>query len=397
MAITFNPNTGLVADEGSVVRQNVADTWKAAFKTSDTSPELNTEPETPAGQLVDGITALVLEKDNEVLYLGSMFNPATAVGIFQDALAKIYFIDRHIAQPTTVVCTCNGLYGTQIPKGSIVQDIDGNQYTNSEPVTIGESGSVDVLFSCTQTGPIIVNANSVNKIVSVIPGWDSVNNNSAGVTGRDMETQTEFEQRRYDSVAKNSHGLAESVEGSLKNLSDVIACRVEQNRTNETVTTLGVQIPAHSIYLSVYGGTSQEIGSVIYNKLDAGCGTAGNTSVTVIDPINQSKHLYYYTQATIQDTYIKVTVNPNAIYNSDTVKQAILDNFNGVTNSFSRIKMGETLYASRFYEDIISAGLNDLVMVQISTDNINFYNNVDFNLNQMPTLSLDNISIVEAD
>lgn len=394
MAITFNPDVGVVVDDGQTVRENVASDWKQAFQ-SENTPELNTEPETPAGQLIDGITALILQKDNDILFLSNMFNPATAVGIFQDALAKIYFIDRHIAQPTTVTCTCNGLSGTQIPTGSIVQDVDGNQYTNSEPVTIGESGSVDVLFSCTQTGPITVNANSVNKIVSVIPGWDSVNNDSAGVTGRDMETQAEFEQRRYDSVAKNSHGLAESVEGSLNNLSDVIACRVEQNRTNKTVTTLGVQIPAHSIYLSVYGGTSQEIGSVIYNKLDAGCGTAGNNSVTVIDPINGSQHLYYYTQATTQDTYIQVTVNPNAIYNSDNVKQAILDNFNGVTNNFARIKMGETLYASRFYEDIISTGLNDLVMVQVSTDGDNFYSSVNFDLNQMPTLSLDNISIVE--
>lgn len=397
MAVTFNPDTGMVVDNGETVRNNIATVWKNAFKVDENTPELNTEPETPAGQLIDGMTALVIQKDNDILLLSNMFNPETAVGVFQDALAKIYFIERHIAQPTTVTCTCRGLQGTQIPAGSIVEDNDGNQLISSNVATIGANGTVDILFRCVETGAIIINANTVNKIISVIPGWDSVNNANAGVVGRDRETQTEFEQRRYDSVSKNSHGLAESVEGSINNLEDVIACRIEQNRTNETVETLGIEIPAHSVYLSVYGGTDEEIGEVLHNKLDAGCGTAGNTSVTVIDQTNYSQHLYYYTAATPQNTYVKVTVNQNAVYNSDAVKQAIIDNFNGVTSSFSRIKMGETLFSSRFYEDVIAVGLRDLVKIEVSLDNDVFSLSVDFDLDKMPILSLDNIAIVEVE
>lgn len=395
MAITFNPNTGVVVDDGATVRSNVATSWKEAFKIDETTPELNTEPETPAGQLIDGLTALIIQKDNDLLFLSNMFNPETAVGIFQDALAKIYFIERHVAQPTTVICTCKGLQGTQIPAGSIVEDTNGNQLTNAELAQIGASGEVNVLFSCVETGPIVINENSVNKIVSVIPGWDSVNNSAAGVLGRDRETQTEFEQRRYDSVAKNSHGLAESIEGSINNLEDVITCRIEQNRTNETIEMLGVEIPAHSVYLSVYGGTSQEVGNVLYNKLDAGCGTAGNTSVSVRDTINGSLHTFYYTVPTQLNTYVKVSVNENAVYNADTIKQAIIDNFNGVTEGFVRIKMGDTLYSSRFYQSVINAGLNELVKIELSTDNSIFGLSVDFNLNQMPVLEADNITFTE--
>lgn len=397
MAITFNPDTGLVADEGSAVRQNVADTWKAAFKTSDTSPELNTEPETPAGQLIDGITALIIEKDNEFLYLGNMFNPATAVGVFQDALGQVYFLNRHVAQPTTVVCTCNGLQGTQIPAGAIVEDVNGNQFISTQPAQIPTgSSSVDVTFQCIETGPIVVNASTVNKIITVIPGWDSVNNTNAGIVGRNRETQAEFEQRRYDSVAKNSHGLAESISSSIGNLEDVVACRIEQNRTGETVTTLGVQIPAHSVYLSVYGGNQQEIGAVFYSKIDAGCGTAGNTSVQVTDSVNGSINTLYYTVPTLQNLYVQITVDANSIYTPEIIQQAVINNFSGGVDGISRVIMGDTVYASRFYQTVITAGLDSLIQIQVSrTSGSGWATSVSFNLNEMPALSEENITFVE--
>ena len=83
------------------------------------------------------------------------------------------------------------------------------------------------------------------------------------------------------------------------------------------------------------------------------------------------------------------------MYNADTIKQAIIDNFNGVTEGFVRIKMGDTLYSSRFYQSVINAGLNELVKIELSTDNSIFGLSVDFNLNQMPVLEADNITFTE--
>ena len=100
--VFFNPDTGMVVDNGETVRNNIATVWKNAFKVDENTPELNTEPETPAGQLIDGMTALVIQKDNDILLLSNMFNPETAVGVFQDALAKIYFIERQRKQGSVV-------------------------------------------------------------------------------------------------------------------------------------------------------------------------------------------------------------------------------------------------------------------------------------------------------
>lgn len=393
MAVTFNPDKGIVVDDGQTVRSNIAADWVKAFKTDDDTPDLNAEPETPAGQLIDGQAALVIQKDNEILQLANMFNPVTATGIFQDALGKIYFITRKIAQPTTVTCTCHGMTGTRIPKAAIVEDENGNRLEATESAMIGENGTIDVLFSCVESGPVLINQNTIHKIVTVVPGWDSVENKEAGVMGRNEETQQEFEERRINSVAKNSHGIAESIEGNINSLDGVIACRVEQNRTGETITMLGVQIPPHSIYLSVYGGESSDIGNVIHHRLDAGCGTAGNTSVTVTDETNGSLHKYYYTVPTTVPVYIKITTNENALYNKDLVTKSIVDNFNGVVD-LARIEMGDVLYASRFYQTAISAGLTDLIKIELSKNNNDFESNIEFALNEMPTISYDDITFV---
>ena len=99
MALIFN-TTGISAEETSVIRANIAQQWKNAFATDPTLPELDTSAETPAGQLIDGETALAAEKDNEILFVANQFDPKNAVGAWQDALAAIYFIKRKIALPT---------------------------------------------------------------------------------------------------------------------------------------------------------------------------------------------------------------------------------------------------------------------------------------------------------
>lgn len=397
MAVHFDSNTGLTVDDAATVRAEIAADWQEAFKIDENTPDLNVEPETPAGQLIDGMTALVMQKDNDVMKLGNMFNPETATGVFQDALAKIYFIERNVAQPTLVTCTCLGLSGTQIPRGAVVQDTAGNQFASNDSTVIGTDGSVDVVFSCIETGAVAVNADSVTKIITVIPGWDSVNNPAPGVTGRERETQSEFERRRFESVALNSHGLAESVGGTVSNLDGVVACAIVQNRENEQQTISGVVVPPHSVYLSVYGGESHDIGMALHNKLDAGCGTAGNTSVTVADPTNGSLHQYFYTVPTVTPVYVKVTTAPDVLYSADNVRQAIINNFLGLAAGYNMVVMGDDLYSSRFYQTAISAGLQGLVKIEVSTDNSNFDLSVTFALNQMPTLVAENITFVEVE
>ena len=93
MSVDFNPETGFSVTETTELREQIAEDWQNAFKEND-KPLLNTDPETPQGQIIDSQVAAVAQKDSEVLYLGQMFDPRTSEGRFQDALGKIYFITR---------------------------------------------------------------------------------------------------------------------------------------------------------------------------------------------------------------------------------------------------------------------------------------------------------------
>lgn len=402
----FNPQTGLYPDEITVVRENVRQDWIDAFK-KDGLPPLNTEPETPAGQLIDSQTAAIADKDAEVLYLANQFNPETAEGIWQDALAKIYFLKRKNAQPSEAVCTCTGLTGTVIPAGALIQSPqgDGIQWSCAEDTTIPLSGSISVRFVCLTTGPIMASADTLTQIVTVVPGWDSVTNPTAAIVGRDEETRIELEKRRYASVAANAHGSVAALYGAIANIEDVIDVVVLENATNETVVQWGVPIPGHSVVISVSGGDNALIAKAIYEKKDAGCGTAGNTTVTYQDTSLPGMPIYSYqierpqtvpfnVKATIQAT----SSTPENI--ETLIKSAILNNFNGLGGQGdTRVGMARTVYASRFYCPIIAAGAQNLISVEIalgdvSEDDAGWADSVTINANQAPALDENDILVI---
>lgn len=398
MALVFDPKTGVTVEDTAVVRKRIASDWKKAFNVSEGSPELVTDPETPAGQLIDGQTALVSQKDNDLLGLANGFNPKTATGVFQDALAQIYFLQRQVAQPTYVTCQCRGLYGTVIPYGAVVQDVNGNTFYNTTAAVIPSEGIVECVFRCSVYGAVEVGVKAVNTIITVIPGWDTVSNNAAGATGRDVETQSEFETRRYESVSKNAHGTAESVEGTVANLSGVIACACEQNRGDVSIVRKGVTIPPHSIYLSVYGGDPKQIGMAIHMKLGGGCGFAGNTKVTIKDPTVGSNHDYFYEIPETVPFGIKIsmvkTPQISATFEDD-IRSALVKNFEGQEAEHGRVKMGQTVYASRFYKSVILAGVENLQTIKIKFPAASgtYSDKLEIPLDKLPTLAKENIEI----
>lgn len=397
MALTYS-ETGITAEETSVIRANIAQEWKNAFA-DPTLPELDTNAETPAGQLIDGETALASEKDNELIFLSNQFNPKNAVGAWQDALGAIYFISRKIALPTYVTCQAEGAYGTVIPYGAIVQDTNGYTFMNTAPATINASGQATLIVRCTELGAVEVTSGSVNKIVTTVPGWDKIANAAAGVTGRDVESQAAFESRRVQSVAKNAHGSVASLFGAIADINDVTALLILENTTNVDKTEKGVTIAGHSVYISVYGGADNEIAKAIYNKIDAGCGTNGNTMVSynpVSDDATQPDMLYsyYIERPTAVSTGIVVTIaDEQTTTLTNAIKEAVVNNFNG-NSGYRRVKMGDTLYASRFYADVIKAGVTKLETIQIKYPlSATAADSVNVDADEIPTISVDDVTV----
>lgn len=392
--LTFDPKVGLVADDTDTIRVTVQTDWKNAL-----GENLNVEGSTPAGQLIDSETAFIAKKDAEVLYLANQFNPLTAEGVWQDALGSIYFIQRKVAEPTIVNCVCTGLAGTVIPQSSIVKSSDNITLIATQGGTIGGSGSVTLTFAAQTPGPIPIGANTVTTIITVIAGWDTVNNPTAGITGRNEESRLEFEFRRALSVAKNAHGTVEALLSEIANIQGVLDVVILENTTSTPLSTQGVEIPGHSVFISVSGGDDTEIAKAIYMKKDAGCGTGGNTEVSYVAPdVYNKKYTFNIERPTTLAFAIQVNMRltpttPSDI--EDRVKKAILDNFNGNDNAVGRVRIGSTVYASRFYGTVTGAGVQDLVSIKIAAPNTSaqWVDEVVINANQAPVLSIDDIKI----
>ena len=220
----FDPATGFYADDTETVRAAVAADWVTAFH-KDGQVDLNTDPETPAGQLIDSQTAAITEKDTELLYLCDQFDPAKNEGIFQDAIAKIYFLSRKAATPSTATITVRGLSGTVIPvNAQIMSSADDTIWQNVAAFTIGADGTGSGVFRCTTEGLISAAAGTLTRIMTVVAGWDTATNEHAAVVGTLEENRGQFELRRYSSVSLNSRGTAASVYARIMQLDDVIGC-----------------------------------------------------------------------------------------------------------------------------------------------------------------------------
>lgn len=388
MAITFNPETGFSADSTSAIRQSIVDDWTAVF--DDENATLNTSSESPAGQIIDSLAVLVTGKDSEFLNLANQFNPLTASGIFQDALGAIYFLTRKVATSTVVSCTCTGLQGTTIPVGSIIQTTDGVKLASVGAATIGANGTAEVEFAAQEAGAIDIGAGTCTKIITVIAGWDTVDNAAAGVVGSLIENRADFEQRRYNSVAANAHGSAAALQGAVYQVENVLDCLVLENKTDSTVTKQGVSLISHSVAVCVYGGENNAIAETMYNKLDAGCGVNGNTDISYTSP-DGVVNPYKIVRPTPTPVYISVTINRTtqtpATVTAD-IKNAIITDANGndENSGNTRCGMGQTIYASRFTVAIVkTAGVNDLESVYIGLSSSPTGNSITLNANQEPT------------
>ena len=398
----FDPATGFYADDTETVRAAVAADWVAAFH-KDGQVDLNTDPETPAGQLIDSQTAAITEKDTELLYLCDQFDPAKNEGIFQDAIAKIYFLSRKAATPSTATITVRGLSGTVIPvNAQIMSSADDTIWQNVAAFTIGADGTGSGVFRCTSEGLISAAAGTLTRIMTVVAGWDTATNEHAAVVGTLEENRGQFELRRYASVALNSRGTAASVYARVMQLDDVIGCVVRENKTNQPKTIDGVTLSPHSVYVCVLGGNDGAIATAMYKTVSAGCDTNGTTTYTVEDDTTGIKEPIHFQRPTDADITIRLKFPDAASLSADdlaAIRQAVFNNFYGedptvVDGSImARPLMGDTIYAPRFAISVQNAGYTDLLDVDIAKTGGAWSDALYVKIDENPVLSLADIVI----
>jgi uncharacterized phage protein gp47/JayE len=149
----------------------------------------------------------------------------------------------------------------------------------------------------------------------------------------------------------------------------------------------------------VFGGADEDIGETIYNKLSAGCSTNGNALIDYqsSDGVINS---YLIIRPTPTNVFIKVTINQTnttvSTIEAD-IKQAIIDDFNGLDSNSGNLRRGcgQIIYASSFSVALIkTAGVSDLVSVEIGFSADDLDTSITTLANEEPILTADHINVV---
>lgn len=368
---TFGAN-GFIAPTEAAILAGVQADMNAAF-----GGDLNPALETPQGQLATSETAIIGNSYALFVFFTNQVDPAYASGRMQDAIARIYFLERSPAEPTVVQATCSGLTGVTIPTGALAVATDGNLYTCTAGGTIPVGGSITLPFACNVTGPIACPALSLSTIYQAIPGWDSISNPSDGVDGNDVESRADFEARRAASVAQNSRGSLPSILGAVLAVPNVLDAFVTENATGSPVTVGGFTLAAHSLYVAVVGGDPQAVAQAIWSRKAPGCAYNGNTTETVFDsnsgysPPLPSYSVTFETPASLPFVFaVQIANNAQVPSNAAAlIQQAILNAFIGADGG-TRARIGSTVYASRFYAGVAALGSwCEIISILIGTPN----------------------------
>lgn len=397
-APVFGPNGFETPPELDIFNGRMAD-LNAAF-----GGNLNLDVTTPQGQMGTSEAALIALCYDIFLKYTNQTDPTYADGRMQDALGRIYFLNRFGPRPTVVEATVTGAGGTIIPAGYTAKSTDGNIYASLGIITIGAGGTATGFFANIVDGPIPCPAGTLTQIYRGVTGWDTITNSADGVLGRNTEARSEFEARRVESVAGNARAIVQAVRGAVLAVPDVLDAYVTENDTNASASIGGVTLPANSIYVAAVGGLDADVAQAIWSKKSPGCSYyAGNTSVVVEDTdgyeIPYPSYTVKFERPADLRIYMQVTITNSAgvpANAEDLINAAVLAAFNGQDGGV-RARIGATVYASRFYAAVAMLGTwARIVDILVGTTSPGAADLVTVNIDEVPTLADADITVVLA-
>jgi uncharacterized phage protein gp47/JayE len=189
-------------------------------------------------------------------------------------------------------------------------------------------------------GSITVPPYSLTKIKTLVPGWISINNNAAGVTGKDGETDYDLRERRKISLSLPGRGTLESLRAKILNLKEVTAVLVEENITDQNI---GILTP-HSFLITVNGGSDEDIAEAIWMYKPIGIACVGEVAVTITD-LSNNQQVVKFNRARKIYAFIDISLTTNSTFtvaSIDTIKSEII-------NEILSLTLGETLIYQTFF------------------------------------------------
>lgn len=390
-------STGVVTPDALTIRGGVLADENAAF-----GGDLDIlTPSTPQAYLADNLTDNILGANAAVTYFVSQVDPATSEGRMQDAIARIYFLERNGATASVVQALCTGQPGVTLSSGALAQDNAGNLWQSTGDAVFSGGGLATIQFACLTLGPTLLGISELTKIAQLAPGWDAITNLGAATVGSATETRTAFEQRRQASVAINAKGTPAAIRSAVWEVPGVLDVFVYDNFTNATINYGSTAYPIieHSVYVGVVGGNDVAVANAIFGRKDLGCDMNGNTAVVVQDTDGLSypypTYNIKFNRPSALPILFAVQIANSSSLPADIVAQtkaAVIATFNG-TNGAQRARMGGQIFASSFYAGIAQIDSSvSIISVKLGTVTATL-DSVNVGIDQSPTIQASNITV----
>lgn len=314
---------GVIVPDTADIRAGVESEWRAAF-----GQDLVVTPESPQGVI---ITTQVETRDGVArnnAELANQINPDQAGGIFLSGIWALTGGGRFPATRTTVANVIfGGVYQTIIPTGSIVTaEGSGEQFETVAPLIIGVSGTVTGDLRAVNTGPILAGVGELNGVGSNVLGWETVTNPVAGVPGVLEESDVASRTRRRLTLALNTISTPEAIISGLYNIQGVRSLAFRENIAKFDQTIDGIFMVANSIYVSIEGGTDQEIAATLVREKTLGAGYNGTEEVEYVDPSSGQTYTVKFDRPTDVQIFARVTVDSSPL-DAQTLIPAIIQRY----------------------------------------------------------------------
>lgn len=156
-----------------------------------------------------------------------------------------------------------------------------------------------------ESGPISAAVGEITDIVTLVPGWNAVDNLQVAALGRLTETDAELRVRYKSGVYALGAATLPAIQANLESrVAGVTAVRVFENDTD---LVDGVGRPPHSIHVVIEGGLDSEIAAAIFQYKAAGIDTYGAVEVEVVDTEGIS-HDIHFDRPTLVYVWIKAEI-----------------------------------------------------------------------------------------
>ena len=373
MSDTLNEN-GLQLSTATELLENLQTQMKSIY-----GEDIVLDSSTPDGQWLNILVQKGIDVRGLISQLYNSFNPDNTQGSLLDQRCAINNVFRRAGTFTTVniditvntTVTLQGLdsnYNSVDGTGYTVQDDAGNRFILANTQTL-TAGTTSVLFRAETMGEVIVLPNTITTPVTIVLGVVSVNNPTvASFVGSDEESDQNLRVRRRQSVALGSFGYLNGLQAALLQLDGVLDAKVYENDTDSVDDD---NIPAHSIWVVMDGGNSDDIANAIYSKKTPGCGMKGSITYNITTPANMT-FTAKWDEAETQSLYIKFDIQPiisGVSFDLDSIKDYIEKNLTYRIGDYV-----ETATITQIAQEAIDSvgGNGYAVSVLISSDNSNW-------------------------